>query len=47
MAVVRAGKDWELVAANDLDEPLFATPALSAGRIYVRGRNRCSVSAAQ
>ncbi len=38
VAVVRAGKDWELVAANDLDEPIFATPALSGGRIYVRGQ---------
>ncbi|MEO5823797.1 MAG: PQQ-binding-like beta-propeller repeat protein, partial [Vicinamibacteraceae bacterium] len=38
LAVVRAGKDWELVAANDLGEPLFATPALSDGRIYVRGQ---------
>jgi outer membrane protein assembly factor BamB len=36
--VVRAGKDWELVAANDLDEPIYATPALSGGRIYVRGQ---------
>ena len=38
VAVVRAGKDWELVAANDLDEPIYATPALSGGRIYVRGQ---------
>ena len=38
VAVVRAGKDWELVASNDLGEPLFATPALSEGRIYVRGQ---------
>jgi len=38
VAVVRAGKDWELLAANDLGEPLFATPALSEGRIYVRGQ---------
>jgi outer membrane protein assembly factor BamB len=38
VAVVRAGKDWELVAANDLGEPLYATPALSKGRIYVRGQ---------
>jgi outer membrane protein assembly factor BamB len=38
VAVVRAGKDWELVAANDLGEPLYATPALSGGRIYVRGQ---------
>ncbi|MBK5299321.1 MAG: PQQ-binding-like beta-propeller repeat protein [Vicinamibacteria bacterium] len=37
VAVLRAGKDWELVAANDLGEPLYATPALSQGRIVVRG----------
>ncbi len=38
VAVVRGGREWELVAANDLGEPIFATPALSAGRIYVRGQ---------
>jgi outer membrane protein assembly factor BamB len=38
VAVVRAGKEWELIASNDLGEPLFATPALSDGRIYVRGQ---------
>jgi outer membrane protein assembly factor BamB len=38
VSVIRAGKEWELVASNDLDEPLFATPALSRGRIYVRGQ---------
>jgi outer membrane protein assembly factor BamB len=38
LAVVRAGKDWDLIASNDLGEPLFATPALSDGRIYVRGQ---------
>ena len=38
LAVVRAGKDWELMASNDLGEPLFATPALADGRIYVRGQ---------
>ncbi|HWJ56961.1 MAG TPA: PQQ-binding-like beta-propeller repeat protein, partial [Vicinamibacterales bacterium] len=38
LAVVRAGKDWSLIASNDLGEPLFATPALSDGRIYVRGQ---------
>jgi outer membrane protein assembly factor BamB len=36
--VLRAGKDSEMLAANDLGEPLFATPALSDGRIYVRGK---------
>jgi outer membrane protein assembly factor BamB len=38
VAVVRAGRDWEVLAANDLGEPIFATPALSDGRIYVRGQ---------
>ena len=38
VVVVRAGKDSEALAANDLGEPLFATPALSEGRIYVRGQ---------
>jgi hypothetical protein len=37
VVVVRAGKDSEALAANDLGEPLFATPALSERRIYVRG----------
>jgi hypothetical protein len=38
LAVVRAGKDWQVAASNDLGEPLFATPALSGGRLYVRGQ---------
>lgn len=38
VAVVRAGKDWELIGVNDLDEPIFATPALSGGRIYIRAQ---------
>jgi hypothetical protein len=35
--VLRAGGDWEPLAVNDLGEGLYATPALSGGRIYVRG----------
>jgi outer membrane protein assembly factor BamB len=38
LAVVRAGTDWAAIASNDLGEALFATPALSGGRIYVRGQ---------
>jgi outer membrane protein assembly factor BamB len=37
IVVLRAGKDWEVLATNDVGEPLYATPALSHGRIYVRG----------
>ncbi len=48
VAVIRAGQDWELLASNDLGEPLFATPALSDGRIYVRGeKSLFSFAAAQ
>jgi outer membrane protein assembly factor BamB len=36
LSVLRAGRDWEVLAVNDLGEGIFATPALSAGRIYVR-----------
>ena len=37
VAVLRAGKDWEVVAMNEIGESLYATPALSQGRIVVRG----------
>jgi outer membrane protein assembly factor BamB len=36
VAVLRAGRDWHVLAVNDLGEGSFATPALSAGRIYLR-----------
>lgn len=36
--VLRAGKDWTVVAANDLGEPIYATPALADGVVYVRGQ---------
>lgn len=36
LAVLRAGEQWEVLAVNDMDEPGFATPALSHGQIYVR-----------
>jgi len=36
VAVLKAGRDWELLAVNDLGEGTYATPALSEGRIYLR-----------
>ena len=36
VAVIRPGRQWELVQLNDLKEEIFATPAFSAGRIYLR-----------
>ncbi|HTU18950.1 MAG TPA: PQQ-binding-like beta-propeller repeat protein [Gemmataceae bacterium] len=38
--VIKAGPKFELLATNDLNEPHpFATPAVSNGRIYIKGRN--------
>ena len=36
--VLRAGKDWQVIASNDLGEPIYALPALSRGQIYVRAQ---------
>jgi hypothetical protein len=36
VTVVRSGRDWDVLAVNDLGEGSFATPALSGGRIYLR-----------
>ncbi|MBI3682081.1 MAG: PQQ-binding-like beta-propeller repeat protein [Acidobacteria bacterium] len=38
IAVVKAQKQWELLAVNDLEEPTYATPALTDGRVFVRTR---------
>lgn len=37
--VVRAGKAFEVVARNDMNEPLMATPAVAGGMLIVRGRS--------
>jgi len=36
VAVVAPGGDLEVLAVSDLDEPSYATPALSEGRLYLR-----------
>jgi outer membrane protein assembly factor BamB len=38
VAVLEAGRDWEVIAVNDLGEEAFGTPALSGGKIFVRTR---------
>jgi outer membrane protein assembly factor BamB len=35
--VVRPGRTYECVARNELGEPCFASPAISQGRIYLKG----------
>jgi outer membrane protein assembly factor BamB len=36
--VVRQGPEFEILAVNKLDETFCASPAISAGRIFLRGR---------
>jgi outer membrane protein assembly factor BamB len=36
--VVQAGSNYRLIAANDMDELLMATPALSGGLMIVRAQ---------
>ena len=36
LSVIKAGRDWEPLARNDMDEECFATPAIVDGKIYVR-----------
>ncbi len=37
--VVRAGREVEQLARNDMGETLFATPAIAGGTLYVRGQS--------
>jgi len=39
ITVLRAAGQWEVLAVNDIDEEIHATPALHQGRIYVRTRS--------
>jgi outer membrane protein assembly factor BamB len=36
VVVLRASGDWEILAINDFDSPIYATPALHTGRLYIR-----------
>ncbi len=37
VSVVKAGRDFELLATNKLDDEILASPAISGGRIYLHG----------
>ena len=39
VSVLRAGGEQELLAVNDIGEEIFATPAIAAGRLYVRTKS--------
>lgn len=37
--IIKAGPKHEVIRTNSIGEPVFATPALANGRIYLRGEN--------
>lgn len=37
--LIKAGPKHEVLATNPLGEPVFASPAIAAGRLYIRGLN--------
>ena len=36
VSVIRAGRDWEVLAVNDMDDEVYATPAPVDHRLYLR-----------
>jgi outer membrane protein assembly factor BamB len=36
LSVVQAGRAWRVLSSSDFEEDVYATPALAAGRIYLR-----------
>ena len=36
VVVLRAAGDWEILAINDFDSDIYATPAIDEGRMYIR-----------
>ena len=38
VAVIKAAADWEVLAVNNLEEEIYATPAIAPGRIFIRTR---------
>lgn len=43
--VIKAGRTYEVLATNSVGEPVFATPSISGGMIFIRGeKNLFSVS---
>ena len=39
VTVIKPGPKFEVVSKNNIGETLFASPAISNGRIYLRGGN--------
>ncbi|MDX6269377.1 MAG: hypothetical protein QOD28_600, partial [Acidobacteriota bacterium] len=39
VSVLKAAGDWEVLAVNELDDEVYATPAIADGRVYIRTRS--------
>ena len=39
VTVLKADPQWEILATNDLDEEIWATPAIAGSNLYIRTRN--------
>lgn len=39
VTVLKADAQWEIIATNDLDEEVWATPAIAGKNLYIRTRN--------
>jgi outer membrane protein assembly factor BamB len=39
VSVVSAGAEWDTLTVVDMDEPCYATPAISGGRMYLRTKS--------
>lgn len=39
VSVLKAAGDWQVLRVNELDDEVFATPAIADGRIYIRTRS--------
>jgi outer membrane protein assembly factor BamB len=39
LAVIEAGRNWSGKVCLSIDEPIYATPAIANGRLFVRGAN--------
>ncbi|MGI8897913.1 MAG: PQQ-binding-like beta-propeller repeat protein [Pyrinomonadaceae bacterium] len=39
VTVLKAGGQWEIMSVNDLDEEVWATPAIAGSNLYIRTRN--------
>ena len=42
--IVKAGPKHEIVGTNRSDEPVYASPAIADGRIYIRGERRTCIA---